>query len=147
MKAGIKKTNVADIVGRANDWMKCQGANVGDPYCSSAGRKALAAWLSELDLPYKVGFEIHSDCYSTWKNSYQPDCLNPTRFGERRTQSHKMEDVLAAYKKLRHHIGIARNKLKMEPKDRLVFKNLQKMGMSKEDIRAVLDGDDGWEDL
>ena len=146
-KAGVKKTNIADVVGRANEWMKKQGARDGPAYCSSAGRKALASWLSELEICYKLGFEIHADCYTTWKKSYQPDCQNPTRFGERRTQSKKFDDVLAAYKKLRHKCGIARNKHKLEAKDRLAFMNLKKMGMTRDEIQKVLDGDDGWEDL
>ena len=145
--AGVSKTNIPSVVDRANKWMEAQGAAEGVVFRSSAGRKALGGWLAALGINYRHGFEIHADCFKTWKKSYQPSVTNIERFGDRRTQSTDMDDTLAAYRRLRHWLGVARFQHKLEPKDRLLWMSLKKSGMSKAEIEAVLAGDDGWEDL
>ena len=146
-KAGVTKTNIPSVVERANQFLDAQGAADGNVYRSNAGRKALAGWLGALEINYRHGFEIHADTCKCWKKNYQPNVTNLERFGDRRTQSTDMDEVLEAYRKLRHWLGVARYKHKLEPKDRLLWMSLKKSGMSKAEIEAVLAGDDGWEDL
>ena len=70
---------------------------------SNGGRKALAKWCKEFDVPYEHSFEIHGDHYSTWKRYYQHrlKCSDM----ERRTQSPDPDDCCMALQAFARGIG------------------------------------------
>ena len=77
----VSKQNYGDVPLLANQWLHHQ---VSQPlFDQNSGRKALARWLEELNIPYEVGFQIHGDLPSTWRSSYQPS-IPRSNFPDRR---------------------------------------------------------------
>ena len=72
----VGKQNHGDAPLLANQWLHHQ---VSQPlFDKNSGRKALARWLEELNIPYEQGFQIHGDLPSTWRTSYQPSIPRTT---------------------------------------------------------------------
>ena len=91
-------------------WINGQKANPDNlVFDSNGGRKALAKWCKEFDVPYEHSFEIHGDHYSTWKRYYQ-HFLNSTDM-DRRTQSPDPDECCVALRAFARGIG------RGEPKD------------------------------
>ena len=145
--AGVKTVNIPDVIERANEFMVAQGANVEEHFPTNSGRKSLAAWLGELQIPYEESHEIHGDTFKVWKKNYQHNCLNPGKFGERRTQSPMPELALKAFRKLRSWCGVAKMKHKLERSERLNYAMLKMQGMDDASLQKILDGVEGWENV
>ena len=128
-------SNVGNCSKRANEWFRCQGVTDED-YCSNAGRKSLAEWLSKVQAVYEVGFEIHGDLWEVWGKDYQDDSENPTGF-KRRTQSSDPKRCLAAYKKLRKYFGVADDQAALSRMEKLMMLTLKSLGKNKEALKIV----------
>ena len=133
-------SSVGKPVDLAIEWLELQGVTAGDGnrFSTNGGRKALAAWLGELKVPYHEGFEIHGDLFDVWSDYYQLNCLNSNNFA-RRTQSADPYVCLAALRRLKHWFGrekkIETQQLNVETQMMVAF--LQSQGQS-EIARTVL---------
>ena len=79
-------SNIADVVGCANDWFVAQGVCTAETaFDSNSGRKCLARWSRHLRLEYKWTFQIMGDLPEVWRKSYDNDL--PKTDWKIRTQS------------------------------------------------------------
>ena len=85
-KAGqYGKQNVGDVPVFANLWLNHQGQYADDngtPFDRNCGRKSLARWLEQLDVPYVESLHIHGDLEQVWRGSYQ-DTLSQSHYRAR----------------------------------------------------------------
>lgn len=66
------KSNVGDVPLLANKWLNAQGQyadNKGSQFDRNSGRKSLARWLEELNIPYEESVAIHGDLEDVWRHS------------------------------------------------------------------------------
>ena len=90
-------------------WIDCQKANPDElKFDSNCGRKSLAKWCKEFDVPYELSFEIHGDHYSTWKRYYQHRLKSSDM--DRRTQSPDPDDCCEALREFARGIGRGKEK-------------------------------------
>ena len=137
------KENHGDIPALCNDFFDKQGANEGTVYDPHSGRKCLARWLSNLNISYEEGFEIHGDLFAVWAKSYQTDVDKDTRF-KRREQSNLPDVCLKAYKRLRHAWKIRTFSKKLTVSDALAIANMKSnrgVNISDADIADIMNGD------
>ena len=135
------KENYGDIPELCNEFFDKQGANEGTAYDPHSGRKSLARWLSNLNVSYEEGFEVHGDLFDTWAERYQTDVDKDTRF-KRRTQSNLPEVTLKAYKRLRNAWDIRKLKRKLTITDALLIANTRALsGDLSADLVAIASGD------
>ena len=142
-KPMFAKENYGDIPALCNEFFDKQGANEGTAYDPHSGRKSLARWLSNLNVSYEEGFEIHGDLFAVWAKSYQTDVDRDNRF-KRRTQSNLPDVTLKAYKRLRSHWNIRKMKKKLTVTDALLIANTRALGgahISPADLAAIASGD------
>ena len=82
-------------------------ADVGLPrYDTHSGRKAYAAMLSKLNIPYEESFENHGDTFPTWEGSYQNGCRRERADFKRRTQSTEIAVVTKALRTISWWMGL-----------------------------------------
>ena len=65
--------NQGDIATMANEWLYAQG--IPGPFDRNSGRKSLARWLNELNVPYPESLHIHGDLEIVWRNHYENTLL------------------------------------------------------------------------
>ena len=104
----VAARNVGEPVTWALEWLQLNGAN--KPFGTNSGRKALAHWLSLLNVVYEEGFEIHADAYGTWESSYQQGCIRHSPDFKRRTQTDKADVATRALRRFSQWIGLGPTK-------------------------------------
>ena len=66
--ARLGALNIGDIAAAAIEWMKVQGIGEFD---HNAGRKCLARWCKDLNVPWELSVHIHGDLPEVWNKHYE----------------------------------------------------------------------------
>ena len=98
--------NHGDVATLAINWLELQGATFISRYERHAGRKSLAAWLTETKTPLPESHEIHGDHPDVWIPDYQPTC--PWTDFSRRTQSPDPRIATTALRRFAFFLGRSR---------------------------------------
>ena len=119
-----KNVGRTQMIPEAQAWINAQGGNPDNlTFCSNSGRKALGKWCAELQIPYRMSFQLHGDLWTTWRNHYQKNLRRDPGFGDRK-QSVSVQEATEALWLFARYCGRGRES-REDPTDELETRQMK----------------------